>query len=177
MLWLSAVFTSISIPYRQTQNRRQTPRIRPGGHIFQFLIGRLKTSLKSDINVNLPYFNSLQVDSKLNEMAFDHLCICLFQFLIGRLKTSEKVQYKRSILRFQFLIGRLKTLLSSPPCYPDIVFQFLIGRLKTRLPRDSATRANRDFNSLSVDSKPVSQYPCYPPLSYFNSLQVDSKQR
>ena len=54
---------------------------------FQFLIGRLKTTLKKGMKLTLS----------------------LFQFLIGRLKTPAGVKMPATGTMFQFLIGRLKT--------------------------------------------------------------------
>ena len=54
---------------------------------FQFLIGRLKTLLRS----------TCYEQGKM------------FQFLIGRLKTEPPESKTQELLEFQFLIGRLKT--------------------------------------------------------------------
>ena len=68
--------------------------------MFQFLIGRLKTTFFLDVNS----FHGG------------------FQFLIGRLKTMEKRSLIESFIKFQFLIGRLKTTVPAiePGAYENV---------------------------------------------------------
>jgi len=77
----------VSIPHRQAKNGLLALCYKNWFPGFQFLIGRLKTTLKA-------YTTSFWM---------------LFQFLIGRLKTQKATLEIVLNWQFQFLIGRLKT--------------------------------------------------------------------
>ena len=121
--------------------------------MFQFLIGRLKTSVERLIDLLMWSFNSLQVGSKLRGDRHELIQKLSFNSLQVGSKLPQFFPYSHMMIEFQFLIGRLKTLrfyfsYSSVLCFNSlqvgsklkwgffdyscrIMFQFLIGRLKT----------------------------------------------
>ena len=86
--------------------------------MFQFLIGRLKSSRphlrrRGILAVSIPHRQAKIFDKdSANRKDFD-----MFQFLIGRLKSSVGVHYSAVQHVFQYLIGRLKSLWPTLPAF------------------------------------------------------------
>ncbi len=119
---------------------------------FQFLIGRLSTSISPTIYTIFSCgFNSLQVDYQRYphlQASFPH---CSFNSLQVDYQQYKPVAAKNLGALFQFLIGRLSTLIAQLLCLKDSL----------------------SFNSLQVDYQRINIIKALKSCFSFNSLQVD----
>ena len=78
---------------------------------FQFLIGKLKTTIGFDLLAVKPLTVSIPHRKAKDKGIEDETGVSLrtFQFLIGKLKTRVEAELVAGVALFQFLIGKLKT--------------------------------------------------------------------
>ena len=148
--------SSVSIPYRQDQNKTLRELLELYREQFQFLIGRIKT---------------------ISGILFPSLLCYMFQFLIGRIKTQLLYIFRISRKHVSIPYRQDQNFPALKCFIYAALFQFLIGRIKTSFVIDLAFEDTgvsipyRQDQNFYISDRTLLMTLC------FNSLQVGSKLR